>query len=126
MNLNVATFIGNLTDTPELKTLDGGSTRAKFNVAVNRTWKDKAGEKQEEASFIPVVVWGGSAENCAKWLTKGQQVAVRGRIRTYKYDKDGETRYGFEVVADDVQFGSKPRGHDEAAAGEASDDGAPF
>ena len=126
MNVNLAVVVGNITDVPELTTLDSGTVKGRFTIAVNRKWKDKNGETKEEASFIPVTVWGPSAENCAKYLVKGQQVAVRGRLHPYSYEKDGEKKYGFDVVADDVQFGSKPRGNGSTSDEAASEEGAPF
>lgn len=105
--LNKAILIGRLTRDPELKYLQNGTAVASFTLAVDRTFKNKDGEK--EADFIPVVAWRKTAELCGKYLAKGSQAAISGRIQTRSYDaNDGSKRYVTEVVADEVQFiGSK-------------------
>ena len=101
--MNKVFIVGNLTKDPELKTTSSGISVCNFTVAVNRTYKDQNGERQ--ADFIPVVVWRGQAENCAKYLSKGRKVAVAGEIQTRNYDaQDGTKRYVTEVVASDVEF----------------------
>ncbi len=103
---NKALIMGNLARDPELKFTPGGQAVGNFSVAVNRTWKDKSGEKQEAVDFIPVVVWGATAENCDKYLKKGSPALVEGRIQTRSYEaKDGSgKRYVTEIVASDVVF----------------------
>jgi single-strand DNA-binding protein len=107
MYLNKATIIGNLTRDPELKALPSGMQVASFSVATNRTWKDKDGAKQESADFHNIVVFGKQAENVTKYLTKGSQILIEGRLQTRSWDKDGQKIYRTEIVADRVQFGSK-------------------
>lgn len=95
--------MGNLTKAPELKTTQSGISVCNFVVAVNRTYKDQNGERQ--ADFIPVIVWRGLAENCARYLDKGRKVAVVGEIQTRSYNaQDGTKRYVTEVMASDVEF----------------------
>lgn len=105
--LNKAILIGRLTRDPELKYLQNGTAVASFTLAVDRTFKNKDGEK--EADFIPIVAWRKTAELCGKYLTKGSQAAICGRIQTRSYDaNDGTKRYVTEIVADEVHFiGSK-------------------
>lgn len=105
--LNKAILIGRLTRDPELKYLQNGTAVASFTLAVDRTFKNKDGEK--EADFIPIVAWRKTAELCGKYLAKGSQAAISGRIQTRSYDaNDGSKRYVTEIVADEVQFiGSK-------------------
>lgn len=101
--MNKAFIVGNLTKAPELKTTQSGISVCNFVVAVNRTYKDQNGERQ--ADFIPVIVWRGLAENCARYLEKGRKVAVVGEIQTRSYDAhDGTKRYVTEVMASDVEF----------------------
>ncbi len=101
--INKVTLIGRLTRDPEIRTLSNGVCVASFTLAVDRTFKNKDGEK--EADFIPVVVWRKTAELCEKFLSKGSMTAVVGRIQTRNYDAaDGTKRYVTEVVADEVQF----------------------
>lgn len=102
--MNCVVLIGRLTKDPELRYIPGsGKPVATFTIAVNRPFKNKEG--QYEADFIPIQVWGRTAENCANYLQKGRQAAVSGRlqIRTYD-DQQGQRRWVTEVVADRVEF----------------------
>ncbi len=108
MYLNKAIIIGNLTRDPELKALPSGIQVCSFSVATNRVWKDKEGNKKEQADFHNIVVFGRQAETAAQYLKKGQSVLVEGRIQTRSWDdKDGQKKYRTEIVADRVQFGPK-------------------
>jgi single-strand DNA-binding protein len=92
---------------------------ARFAVAVNNTWKDRNGELQESVDFIPVVVWGPSAENCERYLKKGSPVLVEGRIQVRSYEaKDGTgKRYSTDVIASGVTFlGSKSENSDRSGS----------
>lgn len=114
--MNKCFLIGNLTRDPELRTTSGsGLSVCTFTIAVSRTFSNKNGER--EADFIPVVVWRNTAENCAKYLRKGSQVAVTGAIQTRTYDgNDGQKRYVTEVVADEVQFLNRTAGREDGTA----------
>lgn len=100
--LNKIVLIGRLTKDPDLKYTQSGIAVARFTLAVDRGFKGQDGEKQTD--FIPITVWRGAAENCAKYLAKGRLVAVAGRIQTGSYDKDGQRHYTTDVVADEVKF----------------------
>lgn len=102
--MNKCVLIGNLTKDPELKTTaSSGVSVCNFTVAVNRRFSNQQGER--ETDYIPVVVWRTQAENCARYLRKGSQVAVAGSIQTRSYEaQDGTRRYVTEVVADEVKF----------------------
>ena len=116
MYLNKALIIGNLTRDPEMKALPSGMSVTSFSVATNRVWKDKNGAKQEAADFHNVVVFGRQAETSAQYLKKGSNVLVEGRMQTRSWDgADGKKLYRTEVIADNVQFGSRPT--DGAGAG---------
>ena len=99
--MNKVVLIGRMTKDPELKFTPGNGTAVTtFTLAVDR-YNTKTG--QNEADFIPVVVWGKQAENTANYMNKGGQVAISGRIQTRSYEaKDGARRYVTEVVADPV------------------------
>ena len=117
-SLNKVFLMGNLTRDPELRYVPSGTAVANFTVAVNRPYKDSAGEKKEEVSFIRVVVWGKMAEICGEYLTKGRPVLVEGRLKTRSWEgQDGQKRSVLEVVANSVQFVGA-RG-EKAPAGEA-------
>jgi len=104
-SLNHVVLIGNLTDDPELRYTQNGMARARFSIAVNRRWRDRDGNLQEETTFVPIVVWGQQAENCVNFLSKGSTVAVEGRLRIDTYQtEEGERRKVTEVVARTVQF----------------------
>ena len=104
-NLNKVLLIGNLTRDPELRYIPSGSAVATFTVAVNRVYKDQAGEKKEQVSFIRVVVWGRRAEVCGEYLSKGSPVFVEGRLQSRDWEtQEGQKRSTVEVVADNIQF----------------------
>lgn len=101
--MNKVFLIGRLTKDPEIRYTTNGTAVTSFTIAINRKVLNQQGER--EADFIPVTVWSKTAENCHKYLAKGRQVAVAGRIQTGSYDaKDGTKRYTTEVVGEDVQF----------------------
>jgi single-strand DNA-binding protein len=123
MYLNKAIIIGNLTRDPELKALPSGITVTSFSVATNRVWKDKNGAKQEAADFHNVVVFGRQAETSAQYLKKGSNVLVEGRMQTRSWDgADGKKLYRTEVIADNIQFGT--RAGDAGSAGSYGNAGA--
>ncbi len=112
MYLNKAVIIGNLTRDPELKAIASGNKVCTFSVATNRTYKDANGVRQEKTDYHNIVVWGKTAENVATYMKKGSQILVEGRMETRSWD-DAATntkKYRTEIVADTVQFGSKPSG----------------
>ena len=100
--LNRVVLIGRLTKDPDLRYTTSGVPVTRFTLAVNRNYKNQAGEY--DTDFIPITVWRGAAESCAKYLAKGRLVAVSGRIQTGSYNKDGQRHYTTEVVADEVRF----------------------
>ena len=90
MNLNKVQLIGRLTRDPEIRTTPSGQTVATIGLATNRTWMDKAGQKQEKSEFHNIVVWGRLAEIAGQYLTKGQEAYFEGRLETRAYTgKDG-------------------------------------
>ncbi len=107
MYLNKAMVYGNLTRDPELKALPSGMQVCSFSLATNRVYNDRDGKRQEAADYHNIVVFGKQAENCAKYLTKGNATYVEGRMQTRSWDKDGVKQYRTEVIADRVQFGPK-------------------
>lgn len=97
--MNAVILIGNLTRDPELRWSQDMAI-CRFSIAVN----DGYGEKQR-TSYIPIVVFGKSAENCDKYLSKGSKVAVNGRIQTGSYtNKEGQKVYTTDVIANNVEF----------------------
>ena len=93
MYLNKSIIIGNLTRDPELKALPSGAQVTSFGLATNRNWKDKDGAKQEQVEFHNIVIFGKQAESSAKYLRKGSQVLVEGRLQTRSWEADGIKKY---------------------------------
>lgn len=115
-SVNKVIILGNLGRDPEVRYTNGGTAVCSLSVATARKYK-KGNDDVEETEWHRVVVWGKQAEASGKYLAKGRQVYIEGRLQTRSYDdKDGAKRYTTEIVADVVQFiGGR------AGAGEQSD-----
>lgn len=115
--MNKTILIGNLARDPELSTTPSGVSVCKFTLAIQRNFKNADGER--EADFLNIVTWRGLAENCGQYLRKGSKVAVCGQIQTRSYEVDGQKRYATDIVADEVEFLSKPTESGENGQGTA-------
>lgn len=104
--LNKVMLIGRLGADPELRQTSSGTSVCEMRMATNESWFDKnANERKERTEWHRIIVWGRSGENCAKYLSKGSQAYVEGRIQTREWqDQSGNKRYTTEVVANNVQF----------------------
>jgi single-strand DNA-binding protein len=103
--VNKVILVGNLGADPDMRFTPSGQGVCELRIATSESWNDKNGQRQERVEWHRVVVWGKRAEVCAKYLSKGRQVYVEGRIQTRNYDdKEGNKRYITEVIANDVQF----------------------
>lgn len=101
--MNKAILVGNLASDVESRTTSSGIPTCTFRVATQRRAANKDGVR--EADFHTIVCWRGLAENCARYLIKGNKVAVEGQIQNRSYDaQDGTKRYVTEIVADNVEF----------------------
>ncbi|MFA5961194.1 MAG: single-stranded DNA-binding protein [Parcubacteria group bacterium] len=108
MNINKVILVGRLTRDPEVRTTTTGQTVTSISIATNRFWKDKNGQKQDQTEFHNVVLWGKLGEIAGQYLTKGQEAYFEGRMSTRKYTgKDGTERRTTEVVAENMQLGSR-------------------
>ncbi len=116
--INKAILIGRLGRDPEVRYTQDGSAVANFTIATSEEWKDReSGEKRERTEWHRIVAFRKLGEICGKYLAKGRQVYVEGRIQTRKWeDREGNTRYTTEIVASDVQF-LGTRGGDTADGG---------
>ena len=121
MNLNEATIIGRVTQAPEAKALPSGVTVTSFSIATNRTYKDKDGNKQEETDFHNIVAFAGLADTIVRYVVKGQEILIKGRLKTRSWDKDGVKMYRTEIIAEKMEFGQKPQGAQESAPATAPD-----
>jgi single-strand DNA-binding protein len=99
------TLVGNLTRDPELRQTPSGTAVCQLGVAVNSSYKDSSGQWVEKPNYLDVVVWGVQGENCARYLSKGRQVAVDGRLDQRSWEaQDGSKRSKVEIIADTVMF----------------------
>lgn len=100
---NNVQLIGNLGNDPEAITLDGGAQLTKFTIATNETYKNAQGEKVTDTQWHNIVAWGKTAEIAAKYLTKGKEVAVSGKLTNRSYETaTGEKRYITEIKCSEL------------------------
>ena len=106
MSLNKVLLIGNAGRDPEVRHLESGAMTATFSLATTEKFKDRStGETREQTEWHNIVCWRNLAEIVEKYVKKGTQLFIEGRIRTRSYnDKDGNTRYVTEIVADNMQL----------------------
>lgn len=103
--LNKVQLIGNLAADPEIKQMQSGKAIANLTVATSEEWKTDDGEKKSKTEWNKVVVFGGSAENCKKYLQKGDKVYVEGQLQTSSWDdKEGNKKYKTEIVAKNIIY----------------------
>jgi single-strand DNA-binding protein len=103
--VNKVILVGNLGADPDMRYTPSGQGVCEMRLATSESWNDKSGQRQERTEWHRIVVWGKRAEICSKYLSKGRQIYVEGRIQTRSWDdKDGNKRYMTEIIASDVQF----------------------
>lgn len=101
--MNKVILVGNLTKDPELSETPSGVAVCKFSLAVSRDYTNAEGNR--DTDFFNITVWRGRAENCGKYLKKGNKVAIVGSLQTRSYeDKDGIKRNVTDVIANEVEF----------------------
>ena len=101
--VNRAILIGRLGRDPELKFTPAGKAVTNFTMATSENWKDDSGERQERTEWHRIVIWGKLAEVAAKYLTKGSQIYIEGKMQTREWtDKDGQKKYTTEIVANNM------------------------
>ncbi len=118
--VNKVILVGNLGRDPEVRHLESGVPVASFSVATSESYKDKStGERKTVTEWHNVVLWRGLAEVAEKYLHKGDQVYIEGKLRTRQWEKDGVTRYTTEIVGENMtMLSSRPRA--EGATGTAA------
>ena len=105
MSINKVILVGNLGKDPELRHIGSGMAVCTFSLATTDRFKNKQGEQQDKTEWHNIVAWAGLAEICGKYLTKGKQVYIEGRIQNRSYDdRDGNKRYISEIVASEMQM----------------------
>ena len=120
--MNKVYLIGNLTRDPEISTTTSGISVCRMSIAVSRRFSNAEGGR--DTDFFNVTAWRGTADNCAKFLKKGNKIAVSGSIQTRNYEKaDGTKGFSVDIVADEVEFLSSR--NDNGEGGMAVDNSAP-
>lgn len=106
MSLNKVMLIGHCgQDTPVLRSTAGSNAVAHFSIATNQFWTDREGKRQEKTEWHQIVVFGKLAETCARYLTKGRQIYVEGRLSTREFEGQEKIRRTVtEIVASRIQF----------------------
>lgn len=133
--VNKVILLGNLGKDPEVRHLENGRAVANFSIATSETYKNKQGEKVTNTEWHNVVLWTPLAEIAEKYLNKGNQVYIEGKLTSRSYeDKEGVTKYITEVVGREMTLlggptrpdGATPQASTEANAGSASNTAAPI
>lgn len=112
--INKVILLGNVGADPEVRALDGGKKVARIRVATTERYTDQQGNKQEQTEWHSVTLWGGLADVVDKYVHKGSQVFLEGKIRTREYDHKGEKRYATEIIANDMKLLGRPKDANEA------------
>jgi single-strand DNA-binding protein len=122
--INKVILVGNLGKDPEVRYLEGGTAVANFPIATSETFKDRtSGERKTNTEWHNIVVWRGLAEIAEKYLKKGSQIYLEGKLRTRQWqDKDGNNRYTTEIIADNLQMLGRK---EDSPSGNASQTSAP-
>lgn len=119
--LNRVQLIGRLGKEPESKYTPTGKLVTDFSVAISQRWKDNDGETREQTEWVHVETWERLAESCQEYLGKGSPVYVEGRLKTHRYEDEGQIKYFTKVVAQNVQFLSNYRAEEPAVVVEHPD-----
>ena len=107
---NRVQLIGNLGTAPEIKTIAGNRKVAKLVIATNETYKNQKGEKVTETTWHNLTAWGNNAEYAEKYLEKGAEIAIDGKLKNNSYtDKDGNKRYATEIVVNEFMMMNKKK-----------------
>lgn len=101
---NKVVLMGNLTRDPELRAIPSGQNVCSFSLAVNRSWKNAAGEQQEAVDYIDCNIWGKPAEIINQYMKKGSGILVSGRLQQRSWEQEGQKRSKVEVVVEDFNF----------------------
>jgi single-strand DNA-binding protein len=131
--VNKVILVGNLGKDPEVSYTQGGTARCRFPLATSESYTDNSGNRQDKTEWHNIVVWGKQGENVGKFLNKGRQVYVEGKIQTRSWDdeKSGQKRYMTEISAQRVVFlaggrGDGPQGGGGGRGGEGQGGGGDY
>lgn len=118
--VNKVILIGNVGKDPEIRHMENGTIKATFPLATTETYRDRDGQRIEQTEWHNVVLWRGLAELAEKYIRKGKQLFIEGKLRTRSWeDRDGNKRYTTEIVADNITLlgGLQRREGDQAGQG---------
>ena len=119
--VNKVILVGRLGADPEVKSISSGQNVTRFSVATSENWVAKDGTKQERTEWHRIVVWGKLAEVCGRYLSKGKQVYLEGRLQTRSWeDPQGQKKYSTEIVASTIQFLGASEGQTRSTSAGAS------
>ena len=125
-SLNHVLIAGRLTRDPDLRYTPSGTAVCNFRLASGRRFKDQSGEWRDDPTFVNVVTWKKTAENCGEYLKKGSAVLVEGRLQSRSWEtEDGQKRSVLEIVAQRVQFLDRVGGPEKGIPSEVSGGDAP-
>lgn len=126
-SVNKVILIGNLGKDPEVRHLENGATVANFPIATSESYTDKTtGQKVENTDWHDIVVWRGLADVVDKYVRKGQKVYIEGKLKKRSWqDKDGNTRYTTEVIADELTILTRPEKTESANHNQYDNQGTP-
>ena len=120
--LNKVVLIGNLGRDPEIRYSQQGLAVVNFSIATSEQWTDKnTGDRQEKTEWHNIVVFGKQAETCQKYLSKGSQIFIEGRLQTSTYEKEGQTHYMTKIVVSNFQFLGGKQDNQSSESGQISD-----
>lgn len=124
MNLNKVFIIGRLTQDPEMRSTSTGQNVTTLNMATNRVWTDKSGQKQEAVEYHRVIAWARLGEIANQYLKKGGLVMIEGRLQTRSWtDQNNNKKYTTEIIAESLQLGPRTAGLPTGQAGSPSSGG---
>ncbi|MGE5395013.1 MAG: single-stranded DNA-binding protein [Candidatus Saccharibacteria bacterium] len=116
MSVNKVILVGNVGKDPETRHLDKGVAVTRFSLATTETYISKTGEKVSNTEWHNIVAWRGLAETIEKYVKKGSQLYIEGRLRTTSYEKEGVKHYMTEILADTMQMLGRREGQAETPA----------
>ena len=127
--INKVILVGNLGRDPEVSYTPSGTAVAKFSIATSEQWTDKAtGEKRDKTEWHHITAFGKLGEICGEYLTKGKQIYIEGKLQYGSYEKDGQTVYTTDIIANQMQMlGSRNEGSQPAQSSpQPPDEDIPF
>lgn len=117
--VNKVIIVGNLGIDPEVRTLENGTKLARLRVATSESYMSKDGQKVEQTEWHTIVVWRALADIAERYLTKGKQVYIEGKLKTRSWkDQEGNDRYATEIVGDNMQLLGRPSGNESSNQGQ--------